>query len=95
MKKNHDGKDDTGKLRWDLLPVEPLEDLVEVITYGSQKYGPNNWQAVPNGKDRYYAAAMRHIMAWRAGDKRDEESGLLHLSHAMCCLVFLSWLDGD
>ena len=33
-----------GKLRWDLLPLEEIEDIVKLYTAGSIKYGDNNWQ---------------------------------------------------
>lgn len=39
------------------------------------------------------AAAMRHLAAWRDGEQLDEESGLPHLAHALCCIVFLRELD--
>jgi len=86
-------KYDQEKLRWDLLPIEVIEEVVKVLTMGAKKYKDNNWQLVENGNERYYAAAMRHITEWRKGNKIDEESGLNHLSHAMCNLVFLMWLD--
>lgn len=90
-------KDDQGKARWDLLPAEPIEAVVEVLTFGADKYGDWNWTEVPNGKDRYYAAAMRHIDAvWRLDEIVDKESGLPHLAHAICCLIFLSrFVDGE
>ena len=86
-------KYDQEKLRWDLLPIEVIEEVVKVLTMGAKKYKDNNWQLVENGNERYYAAAMRHITEWRKGNKVDEESDLNHLSHAMCNLVFLMWLD--
>jgi hypothetical protein len=86
-------KYDNDKLRWDLLPIETIESVVEVFTMGAKKYDDNNWQLVENGNERYYAAMMRHITEWRKGNKIDSESGLNHLSHAMCNLVFLMWLD--
>ena len=33
-----------GKLRWDLLPLEEIEDIVKVYTSGANKYGENTWQ---------------------------------------------------
>jgi hypothetical protein len=36
---------------------------------------------------------MRHVHAWRAGETKDPESGLHHLAHAGCCLLFMLWLD--
>lgn len=84
-------KFDGDKLRWDLLPMDCVEEVVKVLTMGSDKYGPNNWQQVEPFEDRYYAAMMRHIVLWRNGEKIDSESGLNHLSHAMCNVVFLLW----
>lgn len=88
-------KDDLEKLRWDLLPAEAVEAMVEVLTYGAKKYTPENWRKVPDWRWRYFAAAMRHLWAWKRGQKRDPESGKLHLAHAMCCIAFLLELDHE
>ena len=37
------------KLRWDLLPLQEIEDIVKVYTAGAEKYGPNNWQHLEDG----------------------------------------------
>jgi hypothetical protein len=60
---------------------------------GAKKYSPDNWKSVPDGKRRYYSAALRHLAAWREGEKLDPETGLPHLSHALCCLLFMSYFD--
>ena len=86
-------KFDSGKLRWDLLPVNAVREIVKVLTFGADKYGANNWQEVVEAKRRYYAAALRHLTAWWEGEINDQESGLHHLGHAGCCIVFLLWLD--
>ncbi len=88
-------KDDRAdnKPMWELLPMETIEDVVKVFTFGANKYAPNNWKNLENGKDRYYAAAMRHIVAWRKGERLDKETGLTHLSHALCDLVIVAELD--
>jgi len=86
-------KADSGKDRWDLLPPVALRPIVQVLTFGSHKYGDNNWQKVPDARRRYYAALQRHITAWYEGEPNDSESGLPHLAHAGCCLVFLLWLE--
>lgn len=86
-------KFDTGKLRWDLLPLDCIEEVVKILTFGAEKYEPNNWQLVENGEDRYFAALMRHLTASRLGQKIDNESGLSHMSHVMCNVVFLLWLE--
>jgi hypothetical protein len=86
-------KHDKGKPRWDLLPLGLIEEVVKVLTFGSMKYNDNNWQGLDNANERYYAAAMRHLVAWRNGEMKDSESGLSHLAHAACCLVFLFWFE--
>ncbi len=82
-------KYDTGKARWDLIPFRVIALVVQVMTFGASKYGANNWQALEDAEGRYFAACMRHLSAWRLGERTDPESGLPHLSHALCCLVFL------
>lgn len=82
-------KFDGGKLRYDLLPVMALEDVVKGLTYGTIKYDDNNWVKVPEGRKRYIAAAMRHIEKYRMGVLFDEESGVHHLSAAIDNLMFI------
>lgn len=86
-------KDDGDKLRYDLLPLEAERLVVAVLTYGAQKYAPDNWRVVPDARARYHAAARRHLAAWASGEKLDPESGHPHLAHAVCCLMFL--LEND
>lgn len=88
-------KHDGGKDRWDLLPLGPVRSVVQVLTYGAKKYAPNAWRLVPDAKDRYFAAALRHLTAWRDGERLDEESGLPHLAHAACCVLFLLGVGDD
>jgi hypothetical protein len=85
----HDGE----KPRWDLLPIEALEPVVEVLGLGARKYGDRNWAEVPDAPRRYFAATMRHLTAWMLGEKRDAESGQSHLAHAVCCLLFIMALE--
>jgi len=86
-------KYDAAKKRWSLLPLQEVEDIVAVLEFGAQKYSPDNWKFVPNAKQRYFDAMIRHMMAWWGGEKDDQESGMRHLAHAGCCLLFLMWLD--
>lgn len=88
-------KDDSSKLRYSLLPSGTVNQVVQVLEFGSKKYADNNWQKVDNSRTRYYDAAMRHIDAWFNGDLKDDETGLHHLAHAICCLMFLMWFDGE
>lgn len=81
-------KYDGGKLRYDLVPALALEEVVKVITKGAEKYDPENWKRVPEGRRRYYAAAMRHMEAWRKGEKQDE-IGTHHIANAISNLMFI------
>lgn len=86
---------DSEKLRWDLLPITEIEEVVKILTFGAKKYADNNWQIVPNARERYYAALMRHVVLYRKGEQIDPESGVSHLAHAMCNMVFLMWFDNN
>lgn len=82
-------KDDNGKARFDLLPPSAVEQIVQVLNFGASRYADDNWQKVPQLEARYYAALQRHLTAWRKGEMHDADSGLPHLAHAGCCLLFL------
>ena len=86
-------KYDQGKLRWDLLPIAATREIVRVLTFGADKYGAENWCEVDEWRRRYYAAALRHLTSWYEGEKYDQETGIHHLAHAGCCLVFLLTKD--
>lgn len=86
-------KHDQDKLRYDLVPVVAEAEFVGVLTFGADKYAPNNWKRVDGARDRYVAAALRHISAYRSGFMLDAESNRHHLAHAMCCLAFIIELD--
>ena len=80
-------KDDSGKLRFGLIPPVALEEIARVLTYGANKYSDNNWRKVD--ASRYEDALGRHINAWRKGEECDQESGLKHLAHALTNMCFL------
>ena len=82
-------KYDQGKPDWSLLPWEALEPVVEVMMFGAKKYSPEGWRDVPDAGRRYWSAAQRHLIAHLQGETADEESGLPHLAHAACCVLFL------
>lgn len=89
IKKPEGQKHDQGKPQWNLLPWVALAEVVEVLTFGAVKYAPENWRHVADPINRYSAAALRHISAFMRGEERDPETGLHHLAHATCCLLFL------
>ena len=84
-----DLKFDSGKNRLDLIDPSFILRIGRVLTFGANKYEDNSWKQVPDAVNRYYAAAMRHLMAYRDGEVLDQESGLPHLAHAACNIMFL------
>ena len=70
-----------GKLRWELLPLDTLEEVVKVFTFGAGKYGPNTLQGLGNGYERYKAALLRHLVSYEKGETHDPESGIHALAH--------------
>lgn len=81
------------KLRWDLLPMKEIEDIVRVYHAGAKKYGPNKWQSLDNGFERYRAAAARHIMAYLKGERMDKETNVHHLAAAAWNVITMLWYD--
>ena len=88
-------KDDAGKAPWELFMWRAANAVVHVLEYGARKYAPNNWRNVPHARQRYFAATMRHLVAWYGDENIDPESGLPHLAHAACSLLFILELESD
>ncbi|AEI71041.1 hypothetical protein [EBPR siphovirus 2] len=81
-------KDDSGKLPFDLIAPEFLEETAKVLQFGAAKYEPYNWSR-GMAWSRCFAALMRHMWAWWGGQAKDPETGFSHLAHACACLMFL------
>jgi len=81
-------KNDSEKVRLELLPFPALYEVARVLTFGAKKYDPWNW-ASGMAWSRLLGAALRHLFAWAAGEDKDPETGLSHLAHAACCVLFL------
>lgn len=81
-------KYDSGKLRYDLIPISAEVALAEVLTYGAKKYAERDWEK-GIAYSRVYAAARRHLAKWWEGVDLDSESKLAHLHHALCNIAFL------
>lgn len=86
-------KDDNGKAPWHLLPPDALNEIVLVLEFGAQKYGDRNWER-GMAWSRPFSALMRHMWAWWRGEDFDPETGMSHLAHAGCCILFLMTYRG-
>ena len=86
-------KQDTGKLRYDLLPFDAVDEVVKILNYGIKKY-PNpeeNWRdnSKPEDIKRYKAAMLRHMSELQQGRTHDIESGLHHMAHIATNSLFI------
>lgn len=63
--------------------------LVEkVLVFGDDKHGVSTWGETP--REKWYAALMRHIGRYEAGETFDPETGINHLAHAMSNLIMIA-----
>jgi hypothetical protein len=64
--------------------------VIDVATYGAEKYSPKGWLQVDNAFERYQNAMCRHKIKRDMGDRHDDDSHCLHLAHeawnALACL---------
>lgn len=81
-------KNDDGKLPLELVTVQFVGTVAAVLAHGREKYEAWNWtKGLP--WMRTYGAVLRHLYRWAAGEELDPESGLPHLAHAACNIMFL------
>lgn len=91
-------KHDTGKVPYDLLPLDLLEQTAVVFGKGAVKYGRDNFrQGGGFEPHRPLGAALRHLAeaqrAIESGDQnrmKDAEMGTPHIAHAICSLLILT-----
>lgn len=75
---------------------DALQEIVLVLMFGAKKYARGNFIKVPNARERYSAALLRHLAAWYGGERNDIGPGgsqRHHLAAAGCCLFFLLAMD--
>lgn len=78
-----------GKKEWSLVDFKSLEPLVEVLSFGAEKYDKHNWKkGLP--VTEIMESMMRHTFALNSGEDLDPESGLPHIGHIMCNAMFIS-----
>lgn len=86
---NESGKKfDQDKVRMELLSTEALRQIAAVMTFGAKKYDSHNWRK-GIAWSRVLGALLRHTTSFLNGEDRDPETGLSHIAHAGCCVMFL------
>lgn len=75
---------------------EIIISIEKVLQFGAKKYGANQWQKVPDAKERFKDALMRHTYNDEGEailNEVDADSGLKHVYHALCNTMFLMWFE--
>lgn len=82
-------KDDKGKAKLSLVPVQIIRDIALVREYGTAKYhDPDNWKKVE--LQRYIDAFYRHWLSFiEDNHSKDMESGIEHYKHMACNMAFI------
>ena len=85
---------DGTKLPYELLPAKALHEVVQVLEFGKNKYGIDNWKKFYRKEDehRFMGALLRHMFAYLRGEEFDNQTGITHLAHASCNLLFIQEL---
>ncbi len=89
-------KESLSELKTDYDLVEPgwMKQVADVLSFGAEKYDRFNWQKAKKSQLHLYrSAVIRHFEAYRSGEENDPETGLSHLAHASCNLMFLHYLE--
>ena len=80
-----------GKLQWSLVDFESFEPMVRVLEFGAKKYSRDNWKKGLPVRS-IIESLLRHTFAFLRGEDNDPESGISHIGHMMCNLMFLSYV---
>jgi len=81
-------RSDAGKARLDLLSPVAMEGTAQILGFGAVKYAAHNWRK-GMAWSRCLASLMRHLLAFMGGEDYDKESGLPHIDHVACNVMFL------
>jgi hypothetical protein len=82
-------KFDGEKVKLEYLSATWVTGVGKVLTFGAKKYEAHNWRKGIH-LSRLLGACLRHVFAFMGGEDTDPETGLCHLYHASCCLMFAS-----
>jgi hypothetical protein len=84
-------RENSGKPKWSLVPQSALLPMVDVLTFGANKYAPFNWQKGLSIVETC-ESLKRHLDAFMEGEDFDKESLQHHIGHIQCNALFISWM---
>ena len=80
-----------GKLQWDLMHLSSFEPMIRVLEFGAKKYEKDQWKkGFPIRQ--IYNSLIRHMIAFMNGEDNDPESGLPHIGHIQCNIMFMAYV---
>lgn len=83
-------KYDNNKTDWAILPLGAVEEIIKVMKFGEVKYARGNFASSTGlSYTRLLNALVRHTFSFMRGEDLDPESGLHHMAHAGCCVLFI------
>jgi len=68
-------KNDSEKIRMELLSTTALLEIAKVMTFGAKKYNSDNWRGGIAWR-RVLGAALRHLTAFNDGANLHPQTGL-------------------
>lgn len=94
--KDNNKNENKDKVQWNLLPWESTEEVVKVLMHGNNRPGrkANDWESKGvEYTEECFSAALRHLTAWKKGNKLDKDSELHSLAHAIARLYIIMEIE--
>tara|TARA_B110000046_G_C13008772_1_gene405686 strand:+ start:1475 stop:1903 length:429 start_codon:yes stop_codon:yes gene_type:complete len=90
-KKDTNPKDAIGikKPPMSTVPLQVIHEVGVGMMEGAMKYRRHNYRIAGIRASVYYDATKRHLDYWWEGEDTDPDSGLSHVTKAICSLVVL------
>ena len=82
-------KENINKTRFDLIPIEILDEIAKQFMYGAKKYGKDNWKLGNKNEIHIFKeAALRHTLKW-VHNIKDKDN---HSAAAITNIIMYQWL---
>ena len=85
-------KDVEGKLRWEFIPWDTMEEVVRAFQVGADGRPMHDWMKGQSW-GHYFGAVLRHSFSWWRGSREDKKTRVHPLAHAIASLLILMWYE--